>query len=180
MYCLAIKLAFTRTVGLLCSGVLAIFCWKATQVSPFHNYINTTNELSGMEGVSWRQNGPSKLFQLLRPLKDENSFPVVWFSNYSWVDANTVGWEAAKKGMPWKMYNSVDLDLGALSVPDVAEILVVSESGVLGELETPHLEIVNSVEENLKMDTRFRIVGKIEDPRGKQMTVYSRVSRAEN
>lgn len=180
LYCFARKVPFSQTLGLVCSGLLAVFCWKVTQVAPFHNYINTTKEISGLEGLSWRQSGPSKMFELLRPLKAENSFPVVWFSNYSWVDGNTVGWEAAKIGMPWKMYNSADLELGASPVTDVADILVVSESGVLGELETPHLEIVKCAEENLKIDTRFHIAGKIRDPHGKQITVYSKISSLKN
>jgi hypothetical protein len=176
IYCFAKKIAFSRMLGLLSSGILAVFCWEVTKVDPFHNYMNRIKGLSGPSGVSWRQSGPHDVYQLLRSLKKGGSLPLVWFSNYSWVDANTVGWEAAKDGVPWKMYNSVDLERGSVPITDMAEILVVSEPGVLGELETPHLQTARELEINLKMDSRFGIVGIISDPNGKQMTIFSRVS----
>ena len=86
-----------------------------------------------------------------------------------------MGWESAKIGMPWKMYNSVDLQLGSAPITDIAEILVLSEPRVLGELETPHLDAVKGIDEIDKLDSRFRFVGAISDPNGKKMFVFSRL-----
>jgi hypothetical protein len=179
IYCFAFKFPIARTVGFLSSGLLALFCWNVTMVSPFHNYMKTTREANGSEGVRWRMEGPSKLYDLLCPEMRENFPPLVWFSNYAWVDANTVGWEAAKRGISWKMYNSVDLDLGGRKITDMVDIFVVSEPGVLGQLETPHFETAKNLEETLKADSRFRRIGAVSDPHGKQMTVYSRISQSE-
>jgi hypothetical protein len=77
--------------------------------------------------------------------------------------------------MPWKMYNSVDLQLGSAPITDIAEILVLSEPGVLGELETPHLDAVKGIDEIVKLDSRFRFVGAISDPNRKKMSVFSRL-----
>jgi hypothetical protein len=162
-------------IPFLCSGVLAVFCWKVTQVAPFHNYLQTTQELCGTEAVEWRRFGPQKIYEILKLVKKDVPLPVVWFSNYSWVDANTVGWESAKIGIPWKMYNSVDLQLGSAPITDIAEILVLSEPGVLGELETPHLDAVKGIDEIVKLDSRFRFVGAISDPNRKKMAVFSRL-----
>jgi hypothetical protein len=175
VYCFAIKVSAFQMINILCSGVLAVFCWKVTQVAPFHNYLQTTQELCGNEGVTWRRLGPQKMYEILKLVKKSGSLPVVWFSNYSWVDANTVGWESAKMGMPWKMYNSVDLQLGSAPITDIAEILVLSEPGVLGELETPHFDAAKGIAEIVKVDSRFRFVGSISDPNGKQMAVFSRL-----
>jgi hypothetical protein len=174
-YCFAIKLSTHRMIAFLCSGFLAVFCWKVTQVAPFHNYLQTTQELCGTEAVEWRRFEPQKIYEILKLVKKDGPLPVVWFSNYSWVDANTVGWESAKIGMPWKMYNSVDLQLGSAPITDIAEILILSEPGVLGNLETPHLDVFKGINEIIKIDSRFRFVGAISDPNGKKMSVFSRL-----
>lgn len=174
-YGFAIKVSTHRMIALLCSGVLAVFCWKVTQIAPFHNYLQTTQELCGNEAVEWRRFGPQKIYKILKLVKKDGPLPVVWFSNYSWVDANTVGWESAKIGMPWKMYNSVDLQLDSAPITDIAEILVLSEPEVLGELETPHLDAVKGIDEIIKLDSRFRFVGAISDPNRKKMSVFSRL-----
>lgn len=148
-YLLVKKIAFSRAVGLICSGVFAVFCWKATKIDPFHNYAQRTLSEFGEEGCDWRKKGPQAIYEIIRPFWVSGKSPVVWFSDYGWVDANTVGWESAKNGRPWKMFNSAEIKIdtnAGNSLSDAASIIIITKSESMGKIKTPHTKnIANDV-----------------------------------
>ena len=175
-YSFAIKVPTHRMIAIVSSGILAVFCWKVTQVAPFHNYIQTTYDMGGDQVVQWRKNGPHQLYALLKPFLKNDFRHLIWFSSYGWVDANTVGWEAAKDGHPCKMYNCAELKKVNSPVPETAEIVIFSDSGILGELQTPHDISIQKLKDFKNADLCFSFVGSIKDPGGRMITVYSRLS----
>jgi|GEM_PF-1757330 len=178
MYCFARMIAFSKTIGLLCSGVLAVFCWETTKIDPFHNYTKRTLSEYGKEGFDWRKNGPPIIYKILKTFYLSGKNPVVWFSDYGWVDANTVGWESAKDGRPWKMYNSAEIkiDTNAQKFLKTPDILVVSESISSGKINTPH-ENNNIFLNDYLLNNKFIAIKTIKHPSGAELTIYSNAEK---
>ena len=178
LYCFARKIPFSQTMGLLCSGVLAVFCWKATKIDPFHNYKKRTLSEFGEEGCDWRKKGPGAIYEILKPFYVSGQLPVVWFSDYGWVDANTVGWESAKDGRPWKMYNSAEIKMDANTsqfVSKAPSILIITESESAGKIKTPHAKNNNIIHDVLS--NNFTTLKAIKHPSGAELTIFVKAEK---
>ena len=132
-----------RSVALACSAAFAIFCWKITQVAPYHNYVKRTIQEEGEKGLEWRRTGAERVLEVLKANWKSDGTPVIWCANYGWVDGNTISWEAAKGGHPWKVYNlgtifgSQKNASSVLELPEYADFIVVPSPGITGEIVTP-------------------------------------------
>lgn len=117
--------------GCLCAGAFALLCWKNTQVAPYHNYKQRTLLEAGESGMAWRLNGPMLVWQALQPLLQERLTqnghdPLIGFVYAGWVDANTVGWVAAKEGFPLRMLNHTQCAVERVeNLPSDLEVVVV-------------------------------------------------------
>jgi hypothetical protein len=133
-------------VSFVCTGLLAILVWGKIERAPYHNYVARTTQEAGEEGLEWRKNGPSRVLEVLKANWKSNGTPVIWCANYGWVDGNTISWEAAKGGHPWKIYNlgtifgttGFDPANRKFIIPEFADYLISPNKGIAGEIETPH------------------------------------------
>lgn len=159
---------------LLCAAaLLAVLAqWR---VPITQDYVERTREVGGDVALNWRREGPTRMFEVLRPYWRADDPPTVWFAAYGWTDANTTGWEAVRRGVRWKLWNYYDLPPSSgAPVPDRADLIVVPEPGLMGMLDVPCNEKLPDIEQALTGDPAFEWVDSIVDPNGRRLRVYRR------
>jgi hypothetical protein len=166
-WCLVEKQPWRSWPGILCAAALALLCWKNTQVAPYHNYKERTLREAGQEGILWRQEGPEKVWQALKPLAESmrgrgGQSLVIWFPAHGWVDANTVGWENARQGKVLRMFNESHkrVPKGEFWPPD-AEVIVVPNPRTPGILKTPEMPDLKELRAKLGIDPHFMQLGSV-------------------
>ena len=128
------------------------------------------------KGAIGEKKGPQAIYEIIRPFWVSGKSPVVWFSDYGWVDANTVGWESAKNGRPWKMFNSAEIKIdtnAGNSLSDAASIIIITKSESMGKIKTPHTKnIANDV-----LNDNFLTLETIKHPSGAELTVLVKAQK---
>ena len=159
-----------RSLALACSAAFAMLCWKITQVAPYHNYVERTIQEEGEKGLEWRRTGAERVLKVLTANWKSESTPVIWCANYGWVDGNTISWEAAKAGHPWKIYNLGTIFGGqqkgssGLGLPEYADYIVVPSPGITGEIVTPSgISDWNSI---VRARANWELLDEVKAPKG--------------
>ncbi len=173
----ALRWEMGRAVPFVCTGVLAMLVWGKIQRAPYHDYVVRTMQEEGASGLEWRRSGPQKVFQVLDQNWNQSVAPIIWCASYGWVDGNTVSWEAAKGGRPWKIYNLETIfgkdgynpSRGNFLLPDFADFLVIPSQGVTGEIVTPYG--IHDWNATAQASGNWDILAKIEAPRG-EIAIY--------
>jgi hypothetical protein len=164
-----------RAIPFVCTGVLAMLVWGKIQRAPYHDYVARTVMEEGAAGLDWRRSGSEKAFQVLDQNWDQSFAPIIWCASYGWVDGNTISWEAAKGGRPWKIYNlgtifgSQKKASSVLELPEYADYIVVPSPGITGEIVTPYG--IHDWSAAAQASGHWDILAKIEAPRG-EITIY--------
>ena len=171
---MAIGLIFRFTpnnlVSFVCTGLLAMLIWGKMERAPYHNYVARTTQEAGGEGLEWRKNGPSRVLEVLKGNWKSDGTPVIWCASYGWVDGNTISWEAAKEGRPWKVYNMGTI-FGAQrkassgwELPEYADYIVVPSPGITGEIVTP--SGVSDWNAIVRACGNWELLGEVKAPKG--------------
>lgn len=161
-----------RAGSLLCvlTAVLAMGAWR---VPLSQDYVERTRAESGPAGILWRRDGPARVFDAIRPYWRVEGAPIVWFAAYGWTDANTVGWEAVRQQLHWKMWNYYELqpEPGRL-FPGTAEIVIVPEPGLTGTIELPCNQHLTPIRQMLDRNPDAALIAQVTDPGGKTFRIY--------
>jgi hypothetical protein len=179
--CWLARWPWTRWAPALLATFVALLVWKATQVAPFNNYLERTRAEAGQyadQGVAWRRDGPAQLWALLTPLSHNKNRPEVWFAGPGWIDGNTVGWEAVRAGVTWKLFNRSEKSVAdPAGIPDSAEVVVLAEPGLLGLLQYPTPNVTAPLWQRWiagDLNSAWSLIGEIQDPAGKKLLILRR------
>jgi hypothetical protein len=171
----ALRWEMGRAIPFVCTGVLAMLVWGKIQRAPYHDYVARTIQEEGETGLVWRINGPSRVLEVLKANWKSDGIPVVWCANYGWVDGNTISWEAAKGGLPWKVYNLGTIfgtqrnTSSGLELPEYADYIVVPSPGITGEIVTPYA--IHDWNATAQASGHWNILAKIQAPSG-EIVIY--------
>jgi hypothetical protein len=171
----AMRWKMGKAVPFVCTGVIAMLIWEIIQRAPYHNYVARTMTEEGAVGLEWRRSGSEKVFQVLDQNWDQSFAPIIWCASYGWVDGNTISWEAARNGRPWKIYNLATIfgaqrktSLG-LELPEYADYILVPSPGITGEIVTPYgVSDWNSI---ARACGNWELIGEVKAPKG-TVSVY--------
>jgi hypothetical protein len=132
------KVPCNRWLPVLASVFVAGICWRVTKIAPYNNYVERTFAEAGTDGIEWRKVGPAQFYKFLEPLWNRENPPIIWVAGYGWIDANTLSWESAIRGKPWKMFNYPELPISeGMVIPKTADYIIVPEPGIMGWIPSP-------------------------------------------
>jgi hypothetical protein len=164
------RLPRNQWVPFACTGMLALIVWTVIKPAPYHNYVERTIKEAGEEGLEWRRNGPSLVYEAIQNDWNGSGSPSIWCSAFGWVDAKTISWEAIKKGHPWYVEtlagsyaeNSKTIVPGI--IPENADYLVMPSLGITGEIKMP--STCFDMNPAARSNNRFQLRSEIKAPQG--------------
>ena len=164
------RLPRNKWVPFACTGMLALIVWTVIKPAPYHNYVERTIKEAGEEGLEWRRNGPSLVYEAIQNDWNGSGSPSIWCSAFGWVDAKTISWEAIKQGHPWYVEtlagsyaeNSKTIVPGI--IPENADYLVMPSLGITGEIKMP--STCFDMNPAARSNNRFQLLSEIKAPQG--------------
>jgi hypothetical protein len=167
------KVPFIRWLPVLASVFVAGICWKVTKVAPYNNYVERTFQEAGTDGIEWRRFGPAQLYKFLEPLWSRENPPVVWVAGYGWIDANTLSWESAIRGKPWRMFNYTALPIPeGMVIPKNVDYIIVPEPGITGWISSPISSKTAEVWAATSSMHNLQLVATLRAPNGKKLALF--------
>lgn len=153
--------------------MVALSSLMAARVPISQDYVERTQALGGDAALQWRREGPHKAFALIAQAWKGSSVPKIWVGAYGWVDGTTIEWEALKYGYPWKMWNYYEREpVPGRFYPEEADILIIPDTGVMGTIDLPLNKNIPAMAVAAANDKSLKLVGSVEDPCGKMISVY--------